>query len=128
VVIKHYPCPCCGRLVHEGSPGSSYICPVCLWEDDQLQLRWPLYAAGANKMSLVDAQLAYEAIGVSKSRLSGKERRPNIDESLDVDFRPIDLALDNFEETLVQDAPWPEAGTLLYWWRPTFWRQVEGAG
>jgi hypothetical protein len=32
-----------------GPPGSYEICPVCFWDDDLVQLRWPTYAGGANK-------------------------------------------------------------------------------
>ncbi|MFI7064661.1 CPCC family cysteine-rich protein [Kribbella sp. NPDC050124] len=123
MMIKRYPCPCCGHLVHTGSPGSYHVCPVCLWEDDQVQLRWPLYPGGANELSLVDAQQTYRAIGVSASRLSGSARPPTGNEPIDENFRPIDLSVDSFEETLVQEVPWPEDRSVLYWWRPTFWRQ-----
>ncbi|MEU0987837.1 CPCC family cysteine-rich protein [Streptomyces sp. NPDC005953] len=37
--MSFYPCPCCGRLVHQSPPGSFQICPVCGWEDDLVQLR-----------------------------------------------------------------------------------------
>ncbi|MET8428542.1 CPCC family cysteine-rich protein [Nocardia sp. NPDC004860] len=41
------------------------ICPVCFWEDDPIQLRWPRSAIGANKVSLIDAQGNYQAFGSS---------------------------------------------------------------
>ncbi len=125
-MIKRYPCACCGHLVHYDRPGSYLVCPVCFWEDDQVQLRWPLYTGGANKPSLVEAQQTYRAIGVSEARLSNSVRRPNLDEPIDEAFRPINLALDNFEETSMQEEPWPEDRTVLYWWRPTFWRLPKG--
>ncbi|MEV6268467.1 CPCC family cysteine-rich protein [Kribbella sp. NPDC051936] len=121
-----YPCPCCGHLVHDDPPGSYHVCPVCLWEDDQVQLRWPLYPGGANELSLVDAQQTYRAIGVSEFRLSESARPPRVNEPIDEKFRPIDLSFDSFEETLVQQAPWPGDRSVLYWWRPTFWRQDRG--
>ncbi|WP_078530969.1 CPCC family cysteine-rich protein [Streptomyces sp. PsTaAH-124] len=37
-------------------PGSYEICPVCFWEDDGAQFRWPTIAGGANKVSLIEAQ------------------------------------------------------------------------
>lgn len=119
------PCPCCGHLVHDDRPGSYLVCPVCFWEDDQVQLRWPLYTGGANKPSLVDAQQNYRSLGVSEARFAEKVRLPNSDEPLDAGFRPIDLAIDSFEETSVQEQPWPEDRSVLYWWRPTFWRRLE---
>jgi Cysteine-rich CPCC len=33
----------------DGPPGSYEICPVCFWDDDLVQLRWPTYAGGANQ-------------------------------------------------------------------------------
>lgn len=29
-------------------PGSYEICPVCFWEDDGVQFRWPTMGDGAN--------------------------------------------------------------------------------
>ncbi|MCF2538686.1 hypothetical protein K6168_23930 [Streptomyces sp. FB2] len=51
-----YPCPCCGHRVLDAMPGSYEICPVCFWEDDGVQSRWPTMAGGANQVSLIDAQ------------------------------------------------------------------------
>lgn len=51
-----YPCPCCGYLVFDESPGSHEICPICFWEDDLTQLRFPLMSGGANPVSLIEAQ------------------------------------------------------------------------
>lgn len=31
-------------------PGSYEICPVCFWEDDRVQFRWPAMSGGANKV------------------------------------------------------------------------------
>jgi hypothetical protein len=120
---KHFPCPCCGRLVHDGPPGSYLICPICFWEDDHVQLRWPHYRGGANRPSLVEAQQNYRTFGVSEERFAGKVRPPKEAEQLDRDFRPIDAALDSFEDTAEQNEPWPEDRSLLYWWRPSFWRR-----
>lgn len=48
--MKHN-CPICGK--HEFSENGSFeICPVCGWEDDNLQLKHPDYDGGANDMSL----------------------------------------------------------------------------
>lgn len=52
------PCPVCGFLVFSGPPGSYDICPVCDWEDDHVQLAHPLMRGGANRESLVEAQIA----------------------------------------------------------------------
>lgn len=53
-VVKEdlYPCPCCGYLVFDEEPGSYDNCPVCGWEDDLSQLRFPTMA-GANRPLLL---------------------------------------------------------------------------
>ncbi|MGW5258170.1 CPCC family cysteine-rich protein [Streptomyces sp. NPDC004012] len=51
------PCPCCGHLVfdiEDGWPGSFAICPICFWEDDAQQFRWPFMPGGAHRVSLVE--------------------------------------------------------------------------
>lgn len=58
-----YPCPCCGHRVLDAMPGSYEICPVCFWEDDGVQFRWPTMDGGANKVSLIEAQLNYQDFG-----------------------------------------------------------------
>jgi len=120
------PCPCCGHLVHDGPTGSSLICPICRWEGDLLQLRWPKYEGGANKVFLIQAQLHFRAVGAKQVDRTKLARRPRDDEPVDDGFRPIDLSIDSFEETLVQEASWPDDGAVLYWWRPTFWRRLKG--
>lgn len=37
-------------------PGSYDICHICGWEDDHVQLRFPLLQGGANKESLLEYQ------------------------------------------------------------------------
>jgi len=50
-----FTCPCCGYRVFKDEPGSHEICPICRWEDDVAQLRFP-NLLGANSLSLIDAQ------------------------------------------------------------------------
>jgi hypothetical protein len=57
--MRRYPCPCCGYLVFEEEPGSYDICPICFWEDDLSQLRWLDSAGGANRPSLIEAQVTF---------------------------------------------------------------------
>ncbi|MGC4943975.1 CPCC family cysteine-rich protein [Kribbella sp. DT2] len=117
-----YPCPCCGRLVHHSDPGSYSICPVCGWEDDLVQLRWPGGGGGANRVSLVEAQRSYAKRGVAKSAFVSKSLPTDSGPSVDPGFRPVDLEKDNFEKPWDVEGDWPEDRTRLYWWRPTFWR------
>lgn len=118
-----YPCPCCGHLTYSEPPGSYNICPVCFWEDDVVQLRWPEYAGGANRPSLIKAQQEYTDIGAMESRFTGKVRKPTADEPIDGGWRQANPRIDGFERWDAPRDPWPDDYTTLYWWRPTFWRQ-----
>lgn len=120
---RRHPCPCCGHLTLDEPVGSWLICPVCGWEDDLTQLRWPDEAGGANKVSLREAQENYRAFGFSKLARRERVREPASGEPMEDGWRPIDLAADSFESPGVQEVPWPEDRTVLYWWRPTFWRR-----
>ena len=52
--MSAFPCPCCGFLVFD-EVGSFDNCPVCRWEDDLSQLRFPR-ETGANRVALIEAQ------------------------------------------------------------------------
>ncbi|WTW92092.1 CPCC family cysteine-rich protein [Streptomycetaceae bacterium NBC_01309] len=120
-----YPCVCCGHLTMQGPPGGHEICPVCFWEDDATQLRWPDLAGGANRISLIKAQQNYRAFGACDERVAGQVRPAEDDEPPDPAWRPIDPERDRFEPRGVALAPWPDERTVLYWWRyrnTGFWR------
>ena len=52
-----FPCPGCGFLVYDETPGGSFAtCPVCSWEDDDVQSADPFYQGGANDICLADHQ------------------------------------------------------------------------
>ena len=89
-----------------------------------MQTRWPLMAGGANAVSLVEAQQNYLRFGATEERFRNKVRPPRDDEPLDSGWRPIDLTQDSFED-VGGSASWPDDLTVLYWWRPTFWRRNE---
>nr|WP_093572708.1 CPCC family cysteine-rich protein [Amycolatopsis rubida] len=122
---EKFPCPCCGRRVYECSPGSSEICPICYWEDDLVQLRWPISCSGANGVSLIEAQRNYRQVGASESRWKDRVRKPNDGELLDKGWRPIDLRIDSFEDEDDRLIGWPSDRSVLYWWRDTFWRRTD---
>jgi hypothetical protein len=127
--LRQFPCPCCGYLVFNRQPGSHEKCPICTWEDDLAQLRFPRMPGSANRVCLQDAQRNYTAFGASERRAIGEGRRPFEDEVREADWRPLDVARDNIEE--------PERGsnygdsyplddtTVLYYWRFTYWRRLE---
>jgi hypothetical protein len=116
-----YPCPCCGHLAFAESPGSYEICSICFWEDDLVQLRWPDWSGGANRPSLRESQLNVVRFGAMEQRFVAKVHAPGADDRVDDGWRLIDDR-DQFEPRGVQNHPWPADKTLLYWWRPTFWR------
>ena len=92
-----------------GEPAGSYaICPVCFWEDDNVQLRWPDWAGGANKLSLIDAQRNYAEFGAMERRFRGNVRAAVPDEHGEEGWRSIDPTLDSFEPRAVQETPWPD--------------------
>lgn len=58
---RDYPCACCGYLVFGEPPGTFEICPVCDWEDDDVQARHPRNRGGANRESIADLQRTQSA-------------------------------------------------------------------
>lgn len=65
-----YPCVCCGHLTIPEQPGSYFICPICFWEDDVSQLRWPTMSGGANDVSLIEGQANFREFGSCKLRMN----------------------------------------------------------
>src|SRR5947209_1940161 len=118
-----YPCPCCGHLTFVEPPGSYDICRLCFWEDDIAMLRWPTTGGGANRAPLVEAQRNYAEFGGSDRGHLVHVRPPQEGDRVEAGWRPIDPGRDSFEPEGEHEAPWPEDSTVLYWWRPTFWRR-----
>jgi hypothetical protein len=72
-----YACPCCDFLTLTEPPSGTFaICPVCWWEDDNVQFCDPDHTGGANGLSLRDARDTFRRIGVSKPRLLQHARPP----------------------------------------------------
>jgi hypothetical protein len=124
--MPRLPCPCCGFLVFNQLPGSHDICPVCCWEDDPVQLRFPDFAGGANKPSLIEAQRNFAEFGASEVRRIQRVRSPTQEDMRDPDWRPVDPLRDLFKNLDHGDGTddWPRSTerTRLYYWRPDFWR------
>jgi hypothetical protein len=72
-----FPCPCCGYLtLPEAPPGTFFICPVCFWEDDNVQFADPAYSGGANEVSLDEARANFRSFGASSESVREHVRRP----------------------------------------------------
>jgi len=56
--------------------GTYDICPVCFWEDDQVQLEDPIYAGGANNPSLLESRENFQRLGAIEGRFTTKVRLP----------------------------------------------------
>jgi hypothetical protein len=125
-----YPCPCCGHLVFDHEPGFHKECPVCGWEDNLAQLRFPLMPGICNRVSLYEGQRNYRDLGVAERGNLGLMRAPVEGEEREEGWRPLDLERDNVEEPrrgVDYAESYPEDDTtVLYYWRPTYWRKLVG--
>jgi len=66
--VELHACPCCGSsALHEPPPGTFQICPVCGWEDDNVQFDDPTCEGGANQISLNRARANFLATGRADS-------------------------------------------------------------
>ena len=53
-------CLCCKKGYVEAGVGTFDICPICGWEDDDIQADDPDYPGGANELSLNEYRKQYE--------------------------------------------------------------------
>jgi hypothetical protein len=124
ITLVKYPCPCCGYLIFPEPPGSYDICEICFWEDDLSQLRFQ-HSTGANHVSLVEGQINFAAIGASEERVREFVRPVMASDVREKEWRQIDLASDDLEEGVSgidYGETYPDDNTVLYYWRPTYWR------
>lgn len=78
---KGYPCPCCGFLtLSEDTRETFEICPVCNWEDDDVQFNNPNFRGGANQESLNKARENFKKFGASAQKYIKQVRAPLPDE------------------------------------------------
>ena len=117
---SRHPCPCCGHLALPQGPGDYELCPVCFWEDDIAQLRWPMSPDGANGISLMEAQQTYQRIGAMDKEFRRQVRRARRSEPLEEGWRPFDPSVDWTAPTLDGER-WPKNYEALYYWRTTYW-------
>jgi hypothetical protein len=126
--LKKFPCPCCGYLVFDHEPGFHQDCPICGWEDDLSQLRFPLMPGSSNTVSLHQAQRNFQSYGASERRNVGQTRDPVEGEAIERGWRMLDPEVDNVEHphrgrSYADSYPWPDT-TVLYYWRSTYWRRM----
>lgn len=60
-------CPVCGKYEFE-KLGDYSTCPVCWWENDRYQYKYPDESCGANGISLNQARKNYKITGKSYSQ------------------------------------------------------------
>jgi cysteine-rich CPCC protein len=122
--VPKLPCPCCGYLMFGAPPGSDDHCKICFWQDDVVQLRFPNFAGGANKPSLMEAQRNFAEFGAKEIRHLQNVRPTTAEDIRDRDWRPVDPLRDLFAALDRRDGTddWPTERSRLYYWRPDFWR------
>lgn len=64
----------------EEPPGTFEVCPVCYWEDDEVQFKNPDYEGGANKISLRAARENYVHIRACSEEFVKQVRPPTKEE------------------------------------------------
>lgn len=75
-----YPCPCCFYFTFDEPEGSFDICPVCNWEDDEIQLQNLGLSGGANEECLNDARRNFKEFQASSYRFKKVVRQALEDE------------------------------------------------
>lgn len=128
-IVDKYPCPACGHLVNDQMPGNHEVCPICGWQDELAQLRFPLMPGNGNRVTLQEAQINYMKHGAAERSNKGQTREPFHFEGRDQGWRPLDEARDNIEhphrgEDYASTYPWNDT-TVLYYWRSTYWRRIK---
>lgn len=120
-----FPCPCCGYLT-SSAPGSYDICPICDWEDDLSQLRFPATGGGANRVSLLEAQANFESIRAKAAEHVEHVRPIAPSDARDPLWRRLDPTTEDVERPMPgvdYGLTYPTDRTELYYWRPNYWRR-----
>lgn len=80
-MTQGFPCACCGFLtISDPQPGTFEICPVCYWEDDNVQFNNIDFKGGANEESLREARQNFKKFGASSLQFLKNVRAPLPDE------------------------------------------------
>ena len=96
---EKYICPCCDfRTLDEPPSGTFNICPICFWEDDNVQFKNPDYAGGANQASLNQARENFQEFGACELRCKEHVRKPTTEEVFEklsrVSGQPVDIEVE----------------------------------
>jgi len=103
-----------------GPPGTDETCPICAWQDDVSQLRFPMAGGGANEPSLIEAQRNFAAFGASTKALLSRVRAPSRHDHREGEWRPIgrsDMLSFHHERAPTGASDYPSDYTDLYYWR-----------
>ncbi len=95
------------------------ICPVCGWEDDPVQIRYPL-SKGANKVCLVEAQVNFVKTGLLYKGFTNFSDGKKYEK--DEVWRPFskkDKVHVRDEE--IREIDYPVDMTRLYYWLSKYW-------
>lgn len=77
---KKFACRCCGFLTLDEEPlGTFEICPVCFWEDDEVQIQEPAWT-GANGVTISVARENFVRFGAAEERVKSFVRAPYLEE------------------------------------------------
>jgi hypothetical protein len=72
-----YACPCCRfATLPKAPPGTFELCPVCFWEDDNIQFEDENFEGGANPISLAEARANFLRIGAMSAQHLSRVRPP----------------------------------------------------
>ena len=67
----NFRCPCCNfKTLKEKPTGTFQVCPICYWEDDDVQFYNQDYENGANMVSLNQAKENFKKYKVSDLKYS----------------------------------------------------------
>ncbi len=98
---EKYKCPVCGYYTLDSFYGSYDICPVCFWEEDNLQFDNPLLSGGANGVSLIRAKMNYHEFGAAEKRGLKYVRQPEPAELSGKDYKSPELWYAEKEDLLL---------------------------
>lgn len=75
--MARFKCPCCGNYPFEDEEDAFQgICEICFYQNDEICVENPNKILGPNKLSLHQAKLNYQKLGVSEKQFANCVRKP----------------------------------------------------